>query len=245
MNILILDTETTDLERARLVQLAYKNLTTGTLVNEYFKPPVPISFGSMAVHHITNDMVREKPAFQESAHFGQLDNFLKDGVVVAHNAPFDVGVLANEGLQVPRHIDTLRVARHVLSSPQYSLQYLRYSLGLRVGEVVAHDALGDITVLEALFAHLKKSVAEKFGVADDAENIKKMIALTQTPVLLTTLAFGKYRGKTYEEVARTDRGYLEWLFNSESQKKVEEQNEDLVHVLKHWLHGPQIEELPF
>jgi hypothetical protein len=38
---------------------------------------------------------------------------------------------------------------------------------------------------------------------------------------------------------------LEWLFNSESQKKIEEQNEDLVHVLKHWLQGPQIEELPF
>jgi hypothetical protein len=110
---------------------------------------------------------------------------------------------------------------------------------------VAHDALGDITVLEALFAHLKQSVAEKFGIADDAENIKKMIVLSQTPVLLTTLAFGKYRGKTYEEVARTDRGYLEWLFNSESQKKIEEQNEDLVHVLKHWLQGPQIEELPF
>lgn len=64
MQIILLDTETTSIEPdARLVQLAYKNLATGETLNEYFKPPIPISYGSMAVHHITHEMVADKPAF--------------------------------------------------------------------------------------------------------------------------------------------------------------------------------------
>ena len=235
MTILILDTETTDIDNARLVQLAYKNLATGAVINEYFKPPVPISFGSMAVHHITNDMVADKPLFQESPHHGALNDMLKEAVLVAHNAPFDIQVLRNEGVTVPTHIDTLRVARHVLPTAQHALQYLRYALGLKVAQAAAHDALGDILVLEALYAHLTKAVAEKFSLATDEDIVKKMIDLTKAPVLLTTLGFGKYRGKSYEEVAKFDPGYLEWLLGSESQKKVEDQNEELVHTLKHYL----------
>lgn len=244
MTILLLDTETTDIDNARLVQLAYKNMATGAIVNEYFKPPVPISFGSMAVHHITNEMVADKPVFVQSAHFAQLADFLKDGVVVAHNAPFDIQVLRNEGIIVPTHIDTLRVARHVLPTSQHALQYLRYALGLKVAPVTAHDALGDILVLEALYEHLVKAVAEKYSLTNGDEITKKMIALTRTPVLLTTLGFGKYRGKTYEEVAKFDPGYLEWLLGSESQKKVEDQNEELVYTLKHYL-GHETFDSPF
>ena len=245
MKILLLDTETTDLERARLVQLAYKNLATGTVVNEYFKPPVAITFGSMAIHHITNEMVADKPSFKDSDHHATLSMALQDAVLVAHNAAFDIQVLQNEGIAVPVHIDTLRVARHVLATPQHALQYLRYALGLKVAPATAHDALGDILVLEALYAHLTEAVAKKFSLATDEDVVKKMIALTKDPVLLTTLGFGKYRGKTYEEVAKFDRGYLEWLLGSESQKKIEDQNEELVHTLKHYLQAADVSDAPF
>lgn len=244
MHLIFLDTETTDLDNARLVQLAYKNLLTGVVVNELFKPAVPITYGAMAVHHITNEMVVEKPVFQESNHFNLLNESLANGVIVAHNAPFDLQVLKNEGISVPVYIDTLRVARHVLKSPQHALQYLRYALGLNV-TAVAHDALGDIIVLEALYGHLKKIVIEKFSLSTDDEIIQKMIAFSQAPVLLTALTFGKYRGKTYEELAALDRGYLEWLFNSETQKAAVDQNKELVFTLKHYLKVPDISDLPF
>ena len=52
MHLILLDTETTDLQNARLIQLAYKNLGSGEVVNEFFKPPVPISYGAMATHHV-------------------------------------------------------------------------------------------------------------------------------------------------------------------------------------------------
>lgn len=245
MRLLFLDTETTDLENARLIQLAYKDSLAGMTVNEYFKPPTPISYGAMAIHHITNEMVEEKPGFSESHHYANLADALGTGVVVAHNAPFDIQVLKNEGLNVSTYIDTLRIARHVLKSSQYTLQYLRYSLHLEVAHATAHDALGDIRVLEALYAHLKKIVTEKFTLTHDNDIIQKMISLSGMPVLLTTITFGKYRGRLYEEVCRSDRGYLEWLYASEMQKDLSAQNEELVFTLKNYLENRDNLEIPF
>ncbi|MBL7022322.1 3'-5' exonuclease [Patescibacteria group bacterium] len=236
MDILILDTETTGIEpTARLVQLAYKNLTTGKEVNEFFKPPIAITFGSMATHHITEEMVADKPAFEGSATKEELAKELKDNILVAHNVLFDMNILVNEGLSIGKYIDTLRVARHVLESDQYSMQYLRYSLDLKVENVIAHDAWGDITVLISLFDYLKKVVAKEFSLTKDEDIYLRMIELTQKPVLLSKINFGKYKGSEFGEIAVNDRGYLEWLYGSESTKNEAEQNEDLMHTLKEYL----------
>jgi exodeoxyribonuclease X len=235
MNVLILDTETTDLQNARLIQLAYKNLATGEIVNELFKPPTSISFGAMATHHITEEMVGDKQSFSESLHHKKLLEMLGDAVVVAHNATFDLQVLKNEGIDVSVCIDTLRVTRHLIKSEQYSLQYLRYSLGLNVVGVQPHDALGDILVLEVLFNYLKSIVKDKFNFVSDDDIIKQMIILTQTPVLLTTFNFGQYKGKTFEEVVAQNKGYLAWLYNSEKQKSPTDQNKELIFTLEHHL----------
>ncbi len=234
MQIIFLDTETTDLEpERRLVQLAYKIPSTGKTVNEYFKPAAPISFGAMAVHHITSEMVADKPAFIGSTYHAELAAELSDKIVVAHNAPFDLTVLKNEGIITENYIDTLRVARHCFIAEQYTLQFLRYFLGLTV-TAAAHDALGDVLVLEALFEYLKKAVAEKYGSQTEEGVQSKMIELTHTPTLLITINFGKYRGKMFEEVVRIDRAYLDWLRGSELQKSPAEQNEELVFTLNHF-----------
>lgn len=235
MNIIFFDTETTDLDpNRRLVQLAYKNATTGYICNEYFKPPVEISFGAMSIHHITNEMVLDRPAFQESEHYHSFAREVAEGISVAHNAPFDIEVLRNEGIAIGKYIDTLRVAKHLLQCERYNLQYLRYYLNLGA-EGDAHDALGDITVLEALFHKLKEVAGQKFETSDSAVLIEKMMELTATPPLLHQIAFGKHKGKTFQEVAATDRNYLEWLRGSELQKPIEQQNQELLLTLAHHL----------
>jgi len=235
MQIIILDTETTDRDaNNRLVQLAYKNLSTGEMVNEFFKPVVPITFGAMAVHHITNEMVQDKPLFAESKHKIILPELLKENILVAHNAPFDIQVLKNEGIEIGKNIDTLRIARHLLESEQYSLQFLRYSLGLNVSGS-AHDALGDVLVLESLFEYLKKQIQEKFNLVTEEDIINKLLELNEMPVLLDVINFGKYKGKTFAEVATIDKPYLQWLYNSETQKTATDQNQELVYTLKHYL----------
>ena len=235
MKILFLDTETTDAEpNARLVQLAYKNDDNGDTVNEYFKPPVPITFGAMAVHHVTSKMVEDKPVFIGSKTETELKQALENNLVVAHNAPFDINILKNEGIEISEFIDTLRIARHILDSEGYSLQFLRYSLDLGIVGM-AHDAMGDVIVLESLFEYLKTKLTDEFSLKTDEEILDKMKELTKMPVLIDTFLFGKHRGKTFKDVAGEDKSYMQWLINSESSKPELEQNEDLVYTLKHYL----------
>ncbi|MAF14146.1 MAG: hypothetical protein CMI53_04630 [Parcubacteria group bacterium] len=235
MQIIVLDTETTNLDdKARLVQLAYKNMNTGEEVDQYFKPPVPISFGAMATHHITEEMIADKPQFDGSDQQSKIISLLEDNILVAHNALFDINILRNEGVRTHQYIDTLRLSMHLLDTEQYKLQFLRYALGLKV-KGTAHNALGDIAVLELLFNHLINEAKEKFSLSSDEEIFGKMIELTKTPVLLKKFAFGKHAGKTFEQVNETDQGYLKWLYESESKKPQLKQSEELVYTLKKYL----------
>lgn len=236
MHIILLDTETTDLKDPRLVQLGYKDLASGEIVNELFKPPVVIGYGAMSTHHITNEMVSDKPAFVGSETHRALNEKLASGaILVAHNAPFDIGTLNNEGIAVPNWIDTCRVAQHTIEAEQHKLQYLRYFLALPIGQVNAHDALDDVLVLEQIFAKLKQIVAEKYQLNEEGKVITKMMELSQTPLLLKTINFGKYKGMNFAELANLDHGYLDWLYKNESQKPENEQNQNMIYTLKYYL----------
>jgi exodeoxyribonuclease X len=235
MELLFLDTETTDNDdKARLVQLACKEPGDKPMVDELFKPPVPISIEAMSVHHITNEMVADKPSFEASGYRERLNTLLKERILVAHNAPFDIRILENEGVKTESFIDTLRVARHVVDSPSYKLQYLRYLLRLNV-EGKAHDAGGDVKVLEPLYVHLAARVRDRFGLVLDYEVKDKMIELARTPVLLKILPFGAHKGETFEAIQKSDRSYLEWLLNSEIQRPAHDQGQDLIYTLQHYL----------
>lgn len=235
MQIILLDTETTGLETdARLVQLGYKNLSTGEEVNEYFKPPVNISFESMAIHHITEEMVANKSIFIGSERQRILQKLLEESVLVAHNATFDINILSNEGVKTHKYIDTYVVAKHLIESEQYKLQYLRYFLHLDV-KGIAHDAMGDVFVLESLFEYLKKIIKEKFALNSDEAIYEKMIELTNMSILLIVFTFGKYKGKTFDEVYEVDKRYMKWLQSSEISKEKHNQDKDLVYTLNKYL----------
>jgi DNA polymerase III epsilon subunit-like protein len=231
--LIFLDTETTGSEigKDRLCQVCYK--TDEGIFTEYFKPPLPMSVKSMSITHITNKMLVDKPVFGGSKMFENLQNILKDGILVAHNAKFDIAMLEAEGLKVPEKICTLRVARYLDPKnliPEYNLQYLRYFLELEV-EGSAHDAEGDVNVLYALFQRLFAKLKEEiFG---DEEVIKKMVEISNKPSLFTVFNFGKYKDKQIEEVLKTDRRYLEWLLNSKLENN--EDDEDWIYTLKYYL----------
>ena len=155
---IFLDTETTGTgPEDRLCQIAFKP-ENGPAVCEMFNPGMPISIDAMAIHHITNQMVEDKPPFQGSGAYKQLKELVNDetNIIVAHNAAFDMRMLDAEGIQPPRSICTLKLARYLDKNgviPKYSLQYLRYYLGFEI-EARAHDALGDLLVLEELLNRL-------------------------------------------------------------------------------------------
>jgi len=233
MKILFLDTETTgnDVAKDRLCQICYK--TASETRTEYFKPPVPISVKSMSITHITNKMVEGKEAFVTSQMKKDLEQLLADQVLVAHNAKFDIAMLEAEGLVVPRFICTLRVTRHLDENaviPEYNLQFLRYYLDLEI-DGAAHDAEGDVKVTEAIFDRQLQKFKAK-GLSED-EAVEEMIKVSNRPILFVKIPFGKYKDKTLEEIVKTDRGYLEWLYKQKLEDG--EQDEDWLYTLKYYL----------
>lgn len=233
--LIFFDTETTgNTEKDFLCQLAYK-VGNETFVNLY-KPPVKIPPEASAVHHISNKMVADKSSLKESGDLSKIKKLFedKDSIMVAHNAPFDLVIIAQEGITPHKFICTLRVARYLDKEEKierYNLQYLRYLLDLDV-EAVAHDAMGDVLVLEKLFERLKNKIKEEEKI-DDNKAIEKMIEISSHPSLLRSFNFGKHAGKKINEVLKADRGYLEWLL---SQKLESDQIEDdWIYTLKHYL----------
>ena len=239
--LIFLDTETTGVDlKDRLVQVAYK-IRGKKLIDGLFKPELPISIESMAICHITNKMVKDKPKFQGSdIHSDLVDLFIdKNTVLIAHNAKFDIDILLKEEINVKNYICTYKMAHHLDSEgviPKYNLQYLRYLLELDV-EGVAHDAMGDVLVLEKLFERLfEKMFAETdieipFATGDDA--IKEMINISNKPLLFKKFNFGKYNGKFIKDIVEQDRGYLEWLLREK--KKEKDWDLDWVYTLEKYL----------
>lgn len=237
VKIIFFDTETTGGgERDRLIALAAKERgIEAPVINALYKPPIPIPLESMMIHHITEKMVADKPAFIQSEEFTGLKELFQhpDTVVVAHNAAFDLAMLAREGVVPAQHICTFKVAAALDTEekiPSYKLQYLRYLLGIEV-EALAHDAFGDVLVLEQVFERLfNKLLAEK-GSEETA--LARMIEISKKPRLFSTFRFGKHEGKKIAEVAQTDPGYLEWLLEQKRQKPAGE--EDWIYTLEYYL----------
>jgi DNA polymerase-3 subunit epsilon/exodeoxyribonuclease X len=240
---IILDTETTGTaEEDRVIQLGYIVLGAKEVEvhNEFCSTDVPINYAAMEVHGITPDMLEGKPKCTDMPAYKRLQELnTPDNYMIIHNAPFDLKMLEKEGFTTQmKVIDTLRVAKHVLPDEEaHRLQYFRYKMDLykeeqkeadALGiEVKAHDAIGDVLVLKLFLSKLRKIVQEQFP----GENpVEKMVDLTNTPILVKTFRFGKHKGKSLEEVAREDAGYLRWMLGN-----MENLDDDMRYSINYYL----------
>ena len=234
--IIFFDTETTGNEPKKdfLCQIAYK--TGDEVFNELYKPLIPIPPEASAITHITNKMVADKQAFKGSDGYKKIKELFEDNnsVVVAHNAKFDIAIIDKEDIKPANFICTLRVARALDKDnviPQYKLQFLRYYLDIEI-EASAHDALGDVLVLEKLYERLLAKIIKEDGITEE-QAILEMIDISSRPSLMSIFNFGKHNGKAVEEVARVDRNYLDWMLTQKEQNPDNE--EDWIYTLKHYL----------
>lgn len=224
---IILDTETTGTsENDRVIQLGYMVLGAKEIevYNEFFSSDIPISFAAMEVHGITPDMLEGKGSCTDSVSYKRLQELnTNENYLIIHNAKFDIDMLKKEGFNPQmRVIDTLRVAKHIFPNEEaHRLQYFRYKMGLYKNEeneakdlgitVKAHDAIGDVLVLKLFLSKLKEEIFKLFPKENPVE---KMVDLTMTPIFINSFNFGKYKGKTLQEVASSDAAYLRWMLNS-------------------------------
>lgn len=249
MSYIFLDTETHSKENPILIQLAYirtkpdgmdaTKWLEDEVCNQLFSTGGPkIEFWAMAVHHITEKQIEGLETFNQSYIKDVSQKFFYEHgyILIAHNAPFDVWVLKNHGVEVPTYICTLKLARYVYPEFEaHNLQYLRYRLGLEFDkEINPHDAMSDVYVLEKLFYHLFDKIWEALEKTQEApvtgEQLnKKMIEITRAPSLLYRCVFWKHAGKLWSEVPRD---YLEWIAY-----KSDISDEDVMHTARYYLSG--------
>jgi len=224
---IILDTETTGTDdEDKIIQLGFIVLGGKKIevYNEFNSSETPIKIQAMEVHGITPEMIDGKSLCQETVAFKRLQELnTQDNYIIIHNAPFDLNMLSKEDFKCQMQvIDTLRVAKHIFEDEEaHRLQYFRYKMGIYKEEqkeadalgikVKAHDAIGDVLVLKLFLTKLRKAVEDKFP---DENPVEKMVELTKKPILIKTFRFGKHKGKSLEDVATNDAGYLRWMLKS-------------------------------
>ena len=221
----LFDTETTgNQEQDRIIQVGAMIVHSKDEIevfDELCLAPVPISIEAMEVHNITPDLIADKGLYDETDFaLKVLELNQKENYLIAHNISFDLAMLEKEGFQNNYTlIDTLRCAKHLIpDSPSHRLQYLRYALELyqieqteaeKLGITIkAHDAIGDVLVMKLLLSKLVRLTQENYAGVNP---MQKLAELTQTPVMMKTFKFGKYKDREISEIVNADRGYIKWM----------------------------------
>ena len=227
---LFLDTETHDIENPILIQLAYKPSDRFEYFSSLYGTGwVPITLGAMSVHHIVESEIAGKPMLEETPDKDDLQKILESYTLVAHNAKFDVDVLERRGIEINAPICTLRLSRYLFPElEQHKMQYLRYYLWVEFAEKPqAHDALGDVLVLEKVFYKLHEVLKSKNPEKDEMALRNMMIEISSHPSILFMCKFGKHKWTLWSEVPRD---YLEWVVN-----KSDFTDEDVLYTARYYL----------
>ncbi|WP_435953191.1 exodeoxyribonuclease X [Dryocola sp. BD626] len=214
----IIDTETCGLQGG-VVEVASVDIENGRIVNpmsDLVRPDRPISHQAMAIHRITEEMVADKPWIEEV-----IPRYHGSPYYVAHNASFDSRMLPD---MPGEWICTVKLARRLWPGIKYSNMALYKSLKLQVetpADLHHHRALFDCYITAALLIRI---------MDESGWTPEQMVTITGRPALVSTMMFGKYRGKKIEEIAQDDPGYLRWMLNN-----IKELTPDLRMTLKHYL----------
>ena len=243
MKFIILDTETTGVkEHDRILQLSFlvtdENNEIEEIHNTLCTPPVEINYEAMAIHHITPEHIQGCLPLQETQEYKRLHQLnINENILVIHNAKFDLEMLFRDDFENKMQvIDTFRVLKHIFPDGKHSLQVNRYSLGLYKKEkelalkhnieINAHDALGDVIVLKFLLDYLFESYS-----------VKKLIELTNSPILYDKFYQGKYKREKIIDVIEKDPAYIDYLLTQTEY----ELDFDLRYSLNYYLQDKELE----
>ncbi|OGR41704.1 MAG: hypothetical protein A2X35_12575 [Elusimicrobia bacterium GWA2_61_42] len=155
-----IDVETTGLSprTARVCEVAaisFRGEDRVASLAELVNPGLPIPAEVSKIHGITDDMVKDSPAFGAVA--PRLLAMLENSVIVAHNAEFDLAFLSMEfervGLKFPKlHVvDTLAIARKSWKFQSNRLGKIAAELNISNGGW--HRALSDVEMTRKIFEH--------------------------------------------------------------------------------------------
>lgn len=239
------DLEATGLNvvRDRIIQIAvvkfFKDGRQPAKFEMLINPGIPISEEAISVHGITANDVARKPAFPQVAR--QIYDFIGDADLAGYNiSRFDVPLLMEEferaDLQFdiePRHlVDVQRIFYKM--EPRNLRAALRFYCGREMED--AHNALADVKATIDVFNGQLEKYNNVDHIDDDGNvtptpirnDVETLHNFTQDERVIDVtnrlkyndkneiaFNFGKYMGKTFEQVFEEDRNYFYWILNKD------------------------------
>lgn len=194
----ILDTETTGLNNAGVVQIAWLSVSKELEVLDSFcslvNPEKPIEDGARQVHGICDEDVASSPKLEEVC-----SRLNRPFNLFAFNAPFDTRMIA-PAIKPDTQFCVLKLARqYIRGTTNHKLETLQRELSLPAQK--SHDALGDVhTTLDVLKHCL--TLAEV--------PLETLIARQCEPSMVSKMPFGKYKGVPMLSVPLA---YRKWLLD--------------------------------
>ena len=178
----LFDTETTGLDPLtgdRVLEIACieldRDLPTGRTFHRLIHPDRDIPEEAARIHGIRLVNLRDAPRF--AGIVDDLLEFLGDGPLIAHNAPFDFGFLNAEfaRLNLPkldraRMIDTVAMARLRFPGMPASLDALCRRFGIDLSERSTHNALLDCRLLAEVYIELTGGRQRGLSLASDNQS---------------------------------------------------------------------------
>lgn len=174
LDFVVVDVEATGAKMPpnRLIELGAYRVRQGRIVDSFLQlvnPEIPIPRFVMALTGISNEMVKGAPIFASVA--PRWLDFVRDAVLIAHNALFDTSFLNHEIARVypghrmiNPHLCTVRLARHALPGlGNYRLDTVATHFSIPIYE--RHRAGSDALATAEVFLHLL-SILEQNGVQD-------------------------------------------------------------------------------
>ncbi|MCJ2116574.1 DNA polymerase III subunit epsilon [Methylobacterium sp. J-001] len=165
---IVLDTETTstDPKVERIIEVGcvelINHMQTGRTFHRYCNPQRAVHPDAFAVHGLSDGFLADKPLF--AAIVPELLEFIGDGTLVIHNAPFDVGFLNAEYARLPEPrpsaivlndvVDTLLLARRKHAGAANNLDALCNRYGIDRSRRTKHGALLDAQILAEVYVEL-------------------------------------------------------------------------------------------
>jgi DNA polymerase-3 subunit epsilon len=181
----ILDTETTGLsisEKHRIVEIGCieleNQIPTNRVFHEYLNPQRSVSEDARKVHGYSDEFLSSKKTFLEIAE--NFIKFIKDKIIIIHNAPFDLSFLNYELQLIKKNpiekknvIDTLELARQKFPGAQNSLDALCKRFNVDSSKREKHSAIVDCTLLKEVYINLVDQKEPKLNLEDaEAFNFK-------------------------------------------------------------------------
>lgn len=228
-----LETTGTSVMNDRIVQLAYiKVMPNGEEItgNYLINPEMHIPEESSAIHHITDDMVADKPTFKQMS--GKLVQEFGGCDIAGYNSNrFDVPLLIEEFLRAGATFDISNCkfvdVQNIFykKEPRTLIAAYKFYCGKNLED--AHSADADIrATYEVLQAQLDKYQAdEKDPLQNDVawlqeytrmnRNVDPMGAFVYDDKNRPCFNFGKHKGRPVTDVLTTEPTYYTWMMNGE------------------------------